>query len=850
MSKISICAVVILACGHLTRADEAALKKVLHPGGVAFEWPAPGSWDVPRKATSENLLKGGDAEGDAQTLRKIGGWFTSSWLGSKAEDKYPLPGTPTSDIADGMGRNGDRAFHLRMSADAAPIVTAVWSTNVAAAGDGPYRISGWAKCGQLSKDGGSLEITFQSRKQSGDLCGEHWQRQRSKTARVDVPPGDWHEFHVDVNAMPEVARISLILAQRGPGELFLDNLSLVKTNADMDIRVIARSTGVLDGTVAIGSRELFLGGMWVKNESGREMKSPRLEFDLPAGFRLVGMNQKDAEGLREENVTVEGRPHVRASIPWTSRNGLRSRSYLSGSSQIYGLYADLPPREEPYAARARLTAEGYEGPWWDFRLLVLPRIEPVTPPKRVLLSGNIPSEIDGQPARDFLAAYRRWGMNAACCAKDGDDLRQALKESGLYMLNIDWFWRDNFRIMHQKWSKDLMPEDGWWVGDNRDGWATCPEYIAQGHITDNMLKPYYRKIFVENDLYHAWATNWEPNLWTRKGCFCPRCKKSFSAFAKLPEAEVTALDGKDLITKWSDEWQSCRRDLNNRLMRLAFRVFDDLSKERGKEIPCLLWVGPGAILEARGEMDIHPVLRECNAIAGWAYEGVDIAEGAKGVVNHLSVAEKTENVVETIKQLNNRPDFRYFHCVLGSFGSLVNTPEEMELDFLCSALARPWHINAWDMPESYDYRYAHAFARAARVIAAHEDMICDGEKSKDVSLTPLSPTHTGEETRKNLWARDFAKDGRRLYTIFNFDRNHRVFFTLQPETGEGKWILHDPVQRIVFTPEGDPKDGYCLHLGAARAAFLLLEPEGDPNRWQGYERVNCGAIRSGLAGEK
>ena len=840
MSRIVLIAV--LAASVTAFAQETApADPAAAAAGVAFEWPAPGSWNAPRKALSDNLLRGGDAEGKGAPGR-VAGWHKSSWMGSKASPDYPLPGTPTSDIADGKGRRGGRAFHLRMSADAAPIVSAVWSTNVKTDKPGPYRLSGWAKCGSGSKDGGNLEVVFQSRKPSGELCGEHWQRQRSKKTLVPVPPGGWHQFHVDAVAMDGIGRISLIFAQRGPGELHLDDLSLVKTEADTDVHVIARTTGVLDGTVAVGSRELLVGGMWAKNENGRKVKSPRLELDLPAGVRLVPPDNKAAQRFREQS--IGGR--VRASIPWTSRYNLSRPSFFTSVSQLYCLYADLPPRSEPYEAKARLTAQGYEGPWWSFQLLILPRIERVKAPKRVLLAGNVPGELGGRAAREFVEAYARWGMNAALCWKETPDMAAALKKHTLYMINIDWFWRDNFRIMHKKWTKELVPKDAWWVGRNGDGWGMCPEYIAQGMMTDTILKPYYRKAFVESDLYAAWATNWEPNLWHGKGCFCPRCKKAFAKFANLREAEILPLDGKGLLKKHTQQWRLYRRDLNNRLMWLAHRIFDDLGKERGKLIPAFLWVGPGAITDVKAEMDILPVLRDCECIAGWSYAGVNIAEGPKGEVNHLKVAEQTEQVMEKLRALNKRSDLKYFHCVLGSFGSLVTTPEEMELDFLSSVLARPWCISAWALPTSYDYRYATAFARACRVIAAHEDMIYGGKKSGDVPIVPLSPTHKNVEepsrllikrleaasTLRNLWARSFTKGNRRLYAIFNFDRRNPVDFTLKPEVSSDKWILHDPVNRRAYTsaPGGqaltpsDVRNGIRLRLGAARATFLLLEP--------------------------
>jgi len=733
-----------------------------------------------------------------------------------------------------------------MSPDAAPIVTAVWATKAKAVGGGPYRVSGWAKCGPLSQKGGSLEITFQSRDKDYKLCGEAWQTQRSKTMHVPVSPGDGHPFQVDVMAMPDTEWISLILAQRGPGELYVDDLSLVKTEADPHVRVIPASTGLLDGTVAVGSGELFCGGMWARNDSGREVKSPRLEFDLPAGVRLVPPTRRKAEGLREAKATAHGRERLRASIPWRTRRILMFKSFPSGISELYCLYADLPPRDEPYRARARVTGEGYEGPWREFRLKILPRIEPAAPPRRVHLAGTVVRDLEGDAARDFVAAIRRWGMNCGMCAYETDDLRKALAESDLYMISIDWFWRNNFQLMHQKRTRALVPKDGWWVGRDGGPWGMCPEYIAQGHATDSIIKPYYRKIFVDHDLYDSWCTNWEPNLWIWKGCFCARCKKQFAEFAGVPEADVLPLEGKDVVKKYPEQWQSYRRDLNNRLMRLAYKIFGELGKERGRPIPALLAVGPRAIVAATGEMAIQPVLRECQGISGWSYEGVNVTQGAKEPTNHLKVAEQTEQIMEAIRTLNRSPDFEYYHTVLGSFGALVTTPEEMELDFLCSVLARPKCLKAWALPVSYDYRYAHAFARAARVIAAHEDIIYEGEKSKTVPITPLSATHTSEETRKHLWARSFAKDGTRLYAIFNFDRNNRVFFALKPQAGAGKNVLHDPVQRIIFTPEADAKHGYCLHLGAARAVLLLLEPEGDPNRWAGYDRVECKRIRAAV----
>ena len=820
----------------------AARPDGLDPGGVAFPWPKLGSWLPERKATSGALLPQGDIEAELAALHKAG-WFPSKWMGSKASADYPLPGTPLAAVAAGFGRGGGQAFHLRMSADAAPVCSTVWAINVKATEPGPYRVSGWARCGPGSPDRGQLEITFQSRKPSGELCGEHWQRQRSKRMTVVLSPGGWQPFHVEASAMPGIGKISLIFGQRGPGEIYIDDLALVKMETDDDIHVIARATGVLDGKVCIGSGELFCGGMWASNEAGRQVQQARLEFDLPAGVELVAANQRMAKGLRSERRGER----VRASVPWTSRYNLRTRSFFSGLSQLYCLYTELPPRREAHEARARLVAKGYEGPWWEFKLQVLPRIEPIASPKRLVFAGNVPGELEGRAAREFVAAYSRWGLNGAFCWQETPDLAAALDQSGLYMVSTDWFWRDNFRIMHKKWTRDLMPKGAWWVGADGDGWGMCPEFIAQGHMTDSVLKPYYRKVFVESGLYDAWVTNWEPNLWNRKGCFCDRCKRAFAAFAKLPQAQVLALEGKGILAQHGDQWRLYRRDLNNRLMRLAYAVFEALGRERGKPIPAFLWVGPGAICQARGEMDIGPVIREGSTIAGWAYEGVQLDQGRASTVNHLKVAQRTEEVMAAVAEHNPSPEFKYLHCVLGAFGSYVTTPEEMELDLLSSALARPWLISAWDAPLSYDYRYAQAFARAIRTVAAHEDMILTGAKSDRVPLTPLSITHQGGAAQ-NLWARSFAKDGKVLYALFNFDRQHEVFFTLKVDPKEGDWVLHDPVQRLAFTShdsapwlaERDRTQGARLHLGAARARFLRLEPVGaDPERWRGYRRLNC-----------
>ncbi len=823
---------VVAAAGEVGDDTDA----VLDPGGVAFPWPAPGSWNPQRKTVGGELLAGGDAEGDPRRS----GWRTAIW--PRRPDPGRPVGKPVHDVLRGEGRGDGSCFRLRMTKDASKTATTRWATTINIEGTAAFRVSGWVRCGPASTESTFLEITFRMRNSEGKPVPGR------SAVRTRVPVqagGQWRPFAVVFAARPRTRRIDLSFAKRGPGELYLDDLSMMQVQRDRDLHPLVRSTGALDGTFAVGSRELYVGGLWLKNESRRKVRNPRIEFDLPRGVELIPPDENTRAGFR----TVTSARRTIASFPWTSQVNLLRQDYFIGRSQAFGLFADLDPGREPLQMRLRITGDGYRGPWRSCKLVILPRIEKVTPPTKLHLCGNLPGGLEGWAARGFMAAYVRWGNNAAVCREASASMADQMRAHDLFYYNADWFIRNNHQITHTPWSQRLVPDDARWVGEGGLSGAMCPEYIAQGNITDSMLKRYYRPLLVETDLYQGWLTNWEPNKATGKGCFCHRCRKAFSAFAGLPEQEVLAVEQSKLVGRYGVAWRDYRRELNNRIMRLTMDLMSALATERGKPLSAYLWVGPRPILADHREMAIHPVIRQYKAIGGWWYEGVNIVEGPARPTNHLVVAETTERLTAKVADLTGG-EGRYFHCVLGSFSALLTTPEECELDILSSAIARPTVLNVWAWPISYDYRWVTAFANAARTISQHEEIIWDGTKSRQVQLVTRRGSHTGENA-KNLWARSFAKDGTTLYALFNFDREHRVFFTLHVDDLKGQWVLHDPVAKRIFIAASDRprwtaaqlKAGVPLHLGAARSLFLLLEPaEKFTSRLTEYARVDCARI--------
>lgn len=279
-------------------------------------------------------------------------------------------------------------------------------------------------------------------------------------------------------------------------------------------------------------------------------------------------------------------------------------------------------------------------------------------------------------------------------------------------------------------------------------------------------------------------------------------------------------------------------------------TFEALSAERGEEIPCLLWCGHALFTEKGGLDAMSEHLRDAGAVASWAYAGWMVEQG-KWVYSdpfyeetgrtidpdlcHLLTARAAEDIARRIPELTGRDDFRYMHAVMGHyFTDYFSTPEEGTLDLLTAAIARPWAIRPPYFPDALDHRYAKAFADAVRIIAAHEDIIFDGEHIP-VRITPASAYHRQHADMGGLWARGFEHEGRRLYCLFNFARDHEAFFTLKLDArGGGPMVLWDPVGGVHYSSSDAPElstsdlsDGAFLHLGAARAVFLILEPMRD-----------------------
>ncbi len=130
---------VMAAAGEI-RDDTLA---VLDPGGVAFPWPAPGSWDPQRKTVSGDLLEAGDAEGDPRRS----GWRTAVW--PRRPDPQRPVGKPVHDVLTGQGRGGGSCFRLLMTSDADQTALSRWTTTINIAAKSPFRVSGWVRAGEL-----------------------------------------------------------------------------------------------------------------------------------------------------------------------------------------------------------------------------------------------------------------------------------------------------------------------------------------------------------------------------------------------------------------------------------------------------------------------------------------------------------------------------------------------------------------------------------------------------------------------------------------------------------------------------------------------------------------------------
>jgi len=304
-------------------------------------------------------------------------------------------------------------------------------------------------------------------------------------------------------------------------------------------------------------------------------------------------------------------------------------------------------------------------------------------------------------------------------------------------------------------------------------------------------------------------------------------------------------------------------------VRLALDVFEELSAERGEDIPCLLWCGHAIFTDQGGRDGMSEHLREAPGVGSWAYAGWLVEAGKWSYSDpfyeetgrtiapdlcHLLTAQAAEEIARRIPQLTGRGDFKYVHAVMGHyFTDYFSTPEEGTLDLLAAAIARPWAIRPPYFPDALDHRYAAGFAEAVRIIAAHEDTILDGERV-EATVVPASAWHRDGPDMGGLWARAFEHQGRRLYCLFNFSREHEAFFTLKLDpAGAGPMVLWDPVHRVHYSSGDGPaltpsdlSDGAFLHLGAARETFLVLEPLRAGADYGTH--VNCREVREAFQG--
>ncbi|HUS81568.1 MAG TPA: hypothetical protein VM283_09895, partial [Armatimonadota bacterium] len=677
-----------------------AVALELDPGGVAFEWPPAGGPVVQRELTGGNLAQGGDFETPWEQMGGLG-WAAGTWTGGPTREPYP--GSAHNGVAEGQGREGSRGFRLTVDPGSHRVISSYARVIVPLEGARGLRVRLWHRAGDPPSPPGSASVNVRPMTAEGSsLAG---------TERFFNAGSDWRQADLDFLMPPGAAQAYVQIVQRGPGEVLLDDVQCLRFEPDPELRVAPCVMGRLDGVVGLAPGDLYVARLLLTNESGLRVTEPALELDLPEGIECVPANAQLAAGCSSGPSERDGCVLHSQRFPWLS--------VYTGAVDPYGmrfrvcLRASLQPTGTDLQAWVRVRGSDYTGPWCPLTIRVLPAIEPVTPPRRLLIGGSFDADLDGEAAAAFLRSYRRWGANLASVrTMPPDDFRNLLRESDLYVTLDNRTWQNAHGVLNFQRGEGPVPEEALWIGaDGKPdtGILVCPEYIAgRGERFLAKVMPELRRAFIEDTVFDAWATNWEPQVHYSRGCFCTRCRTAFAAFVGEPEATIAGMTADEIMTTYKERWQQFRAGQSARLVRLALDVFEELSAERGEDIPCLLWCGHAIFTDQGGRDGMSEHLREAPGVGSWAYAGWLVEAGKWSYSDpfyeetgrtiapdlcHLLTAQAAEEIARRIPQLTGRGDFKYVHAVMGHyFTDYFSTPEEGTLDLLAAAIARPWAI--------------------------------------------------------------------------------------------------------------------------------------------------------------
>ena len=677
------------------------------------------------------------------------------------------------------------------------------------------------------------------------IAQEDWRRPLVETGN------QWADFYEpDTGLIRKSDRLELLLDTTGGlGEIEIKDVAAIpfpsREEEDPEKYLVAvkqEGVGYLDGifTLASGGVDNLARFSWKLNSKTAKLdrRKMSLRIDLPPG--------------------------VKAGNKWDSLPSklMPSSGWSVWFSPFFHLTTDLKPGAE--------VGEGSVTAWYDGK--------PCSKPLKLKFAVEEPAVAKAVPRR-YFNGVKLVGTEA----EHSSDANLESYTRMMYMAGLrGTIGHDKFTECFEKfgplnWDSSGISSiaDGYTVGTAPPTWDKCPEeerfitidkegklvphksavcpiavYKKKSYFSDYVM-PCMKKTMAHR---RSFATNWEPNGYFGKGCFCKNCLSEFASAIGKSEADV-ASDWPACVRtggRYFDKALEFRAKQHGNVVKTIDRAVREVQGEKSDGfVPEIVWTGvSGSMLqdplfpevatkEYAGSLEwlcawgpyvawnaVRPYFREKRIpVSEWV--------SAKVVAGHVRDAYKGR------PKLISFPNGLQVQCVIA-------TPEWLQL------CLDSYFLNGWGgsliyyLPRGLDVRWWRAFADATTRAAYYEDYVFDGVRRDDATALETvaeyaAPCHQvsayipEQRNISPLQQATYDLNGGRIVAAVNFWEEGAAFFRLATKglppsaytvvsDRETLWTKDDG--SFVWTADELAK-GIFAGVGAARTKVFEMRPAAE-----------------------
>lgn len=689
---------------------------------------------------------------------------------------------------------------------------------------------------------------------------------KSKSTRKDVNhalqvSGKWTTGTVSFIAPPNTRKLGISLALYGCGQIFIDDVKLIKVKAADGVAVKLIPCSFLDKVFVLSQNDPAVMAFAFKNEKNTKIDKPYLYLKLPEGFDIVDIRYITTLAERN-NITENGKKYTVYKI------GVSQLKNHFGKEQLntYNLASvmvrsSLLAGPQKYPASYWYQDGKYQTEPENIELEIIPEVKSKQP--KLFQTGAMvrrEGDFTGKGVDSFTGLYKKTGFNIVHGISTAE-MNAAYKKAGILRYTQPFYLCNGYRIGTDDKTDDVKFQLADGSYRNKPHQAICPAVVYK-------QEPYYRQkvlgrlkdILVKKDSSDSIMPNWEPYMFDFKGCFCPRCKEEFIKYSGIDKVEVDKVWPSKVIIKYKDKWVKFRSWQHAQLCIQLEKDISQIGKSVGKDshfVPEIAW---SQLLEdsnphfaqynPKDYMDKLPVLEPWGPYIFYKFDEPYVYNPGIHLITYTAARDIKEFIARHIPDAGKRPKIIAFPHGY-QLDSWVTEPEALAFETLC------FFLNGWEgsiayvFPKGYDNRWWKAMGGTNQKIAEYEDFIFKGKKISGSIAMPVSPVPA--PNFPEFWSEggnfmqklpslkkaaivqtvEYKLGDKRLIAVGNFWQKGEVFVKLSMNNLQAstKYVLREPDYKRCFTVDGSAaltarqlKEGVTIHVGALRWAFFVVEP--------------------------